>query len=201
MSGMAVETSQHFPGPASTVWPLLCNSHMDGSPRFWFRFGIPQPVECRLPDGHGGVGSERQCVSDQGIVHQRILEWIPEQRLLFRMEKTDLRFQRYVREIVDTFDLRVQGDGVTVTRRTEVALKGRLQWLKSFALYLSLKQVHRYVFRNWLKLAQLPPSTPPTSEPERAGESQFDKPKLTQNSHYLRPGKEVDRREPPAFPL
>jgi hypothetical protein len=160
MSGMSVRTSQHFPGPVSTVWPLLCSSHMDGSPRVWFRFGVPMPVECRLPDGHGGVGSERECVSDQGIVHQRILEWIPEKRLSFRMEKTDLRFQRYVREIVDTFDLRPQGDGVTVTRRTEVIMKGRAQWLKAVALRLSLKQVHRYVFRNWLRLAQQTPHDP-----------------------------------------
>jgi hypothetical protein len=160
MSGTFVQTSQRFPGPASNVWPLLCNSHMDGSPRLWFRFGVPQPVECRLPDGHGGVGSERECISDQGIVHQRILEWIPERRLSFRMEKTDLRFQRYVREIVDTFDLQARVNTVTVTRRTEVVLKGRFQWLKAVALYLSLKQVHRYVFRNWLKLAQLPISIP-----------------------------------------
>jgi hypothetical protein len=127
---------------------------MDGSPRLWFKIGIPQPLECRLPDGHGGVGSERECVSDQGIVRQRILEWIPERRLSFRMERTDLRFRSYVREIVDTFDLRTEGGGVIVTRTTQVLLQGRLQSLRKVALYFSLKQVHRYVFSNWLRLAK-----------------------------------------------
>jgi hypothetical protein len=153
MSGMVVRTSQRFPSPVSDVWPLLCNSTMDGTSRLWFKVGVPRPVECRLPDGQGGIGSERECVSDQGIVHQRILEWVPEKRLSFRMEKTDLRFQRYVREIVDTFDLRVQEGGVTVTRSTKVVLQGPLQLLKKVALYISLKQVHRYVFRNWVRLA------------------------------------------------
>ncbi|MFZ0831009.1 MAG: hypothetical protein WCB18_09615 [Thermoplasmata archaeon] len=155
MNEMFVRTSQQFPSPASKVWTLLCNSRMDGTPVVWFRFGVPQPVECRLPDGQGGVGSERECISDQGVVHQRIIGWIPEKRLSFRMEKTDLRFQRYVREIVDTFDLVSTDAGVWVTRTTGVWTKGRFQSLKMIALHISLKQVHRYVFRNWLRLAKI----------------------------------------------
>ncbi len=107
-----------------------------------------------MPDGHGGVGSERECVSDQGIVHQRILEWVPEKRLSFRMERTDLHFQRYVSEIVDTFDFVATSEGVGVTRTTQVWTKGHFQLLKKFALFLSLTQVHRYVFRNWRRLAK-----------------------------------------------
>jgi hypothetical protein len=154
MRELVVRTRQKFPGPASTVWSLICNSRMDGTSTLLFRLGVPQPVECRVPDSRGGVGSERECVSDQGVVHQRILEWVPEKRLRFRMERTDLRFQRYVSEIVDTFDFDKMPSEVRVTRTTEVGTKGRFQFLKKFLLYLSLKQVHRYVFRNWHRLAE-----------------------------------------------
>jgi hypothetical protein len=154
MKPLMVRTSQSFPGPVRTVWSLVCNSRMDGSSALLFKLGVPQPVECRLPDGHGGVGSERECVSDQGVVHQRILQWIPEKRLSFRMERTDLRFQRYVIEIVDTFDFNTSGARAGVTRTTQVWVKGPFQLLKKVALFLSLKQVHRYVFRNWRRLAE-----------------------------------------------
>jgi len=154
MNEMVVRTRQSFPCPASTVWSLLCNSRMDDRSGLLFRLGVPQPVQCRVTDNQGGVGSERECVSDQGVVHQRILVWLPDKCLSFRMEQTDMRFQRYVREIVDTFDLVARTDGVVVTRTTQVWTKGRFQVLRRFALYLGLKQVHRYVFRNWRRLAE-----------------------------------------------
>jgi hypothetical protein len=151
---MIVQTSWHFRCPASTVWPLLCNSHMDASTTPLFELGVPHPVECRLPDGHGGVGSERECVSEQGVVHQRILVWEPERRLSFRMEDTDIYFLRFVKEIEETFDLVPDNDsGVKVTRTTQVTVKGRFQFLKCCLIYVGLKQVHRYVFRNWRRLA------------------------------------------------
>ncbi|MGA8709657.1 MAG: hypothetical protein ACLP8Y_00085 [Thermoplasmata archaeon] len=65
-----------------------------------------------------------------------------------------MNFQKFVREIVDTFDLVATEAGVMVTRTTEVATKGRFQFLKKLVLYFGLKKVHRYVFRSWLRLAQ-----------------------------------------------
>jgi len=157
-----VRTSQTFPCPASTVWSLLCNSRMDGTSSLLFKLGVPQPVQCRVTDGHGGVGSERECISDQGVVHQRILVWVPNKRLSFRMEQTDMRFQRFVREIVDTFDLVATSSGVVVTRTTEVSTKGRSQLLKRFPLFLGLKKVHRYVFLSWRRQVKqgIPPPNP-----------------------------------------
>jgi hypothetical protein len=136
------------------AWSLICNSRMDGSSTLLFKLGVPQPVRCQMPDGRGGVGSERECVSDQGVVHQRILVWEPEKCLSFRMEQTDLGFQRYVREIRERFDLVTTQVGVEVTRTTTVWTKGRWQVLKQLALFVSLKQVHRYVFRNWVDTAR-----------------------------------------------
>jgi len=160
MREMVIRTQQSFSSSASTVWSLICNSRMADESPLLFKLGIPQPVECRVPDGHGGVGSDRECVSDQGVVHQRILEWAPEKRLSFRMEWTNMRFQRYVSEILDTFDLVATNEGVGVTRTTQVWAKGRFQFLKRFVLFLCLKQVHRYVFRNWRRLANLGTPSP-----------------------------------------
>ena len=150
---MSVRTRRAFLRPASSVWPLLCNSRMDSSANPLFRLGVPHPVECRLPNGHGGVGSERECLSDQGVVHQRILAWSPEKHLSFRMEQTDLSFRRFVGDMVDTFDLVPTSTGVTVSRTTKVWVKGRLSFLKKWLLFLGVKQVHSYVFRNWQRLA------------------------------------------------
>jgi uncharacterized protein YndB with AHSA1/START domain len=166
MTELVVRTRQTFAAPAGTVWALLCNSRMDDASSLWFKLGVPHPVECRVPDGHGGVGSERECVSDQGIVHQRILEWVPESRLSFRMEDTDLRFRRYVSGIVDTFDLVATGTGVSVTRTTRVSAKGRFRIFRKVALFFSLMQVHRYVFRNWRRLAK---RGTPSGTPHEAG--------------------------------
>jgi len=149
-----VRTRQSFDCPASTVWSMLCNSRMDGTSKLLFRLGVPQPVQCRVTDGHGGVGSERECISDQGVVHQRILEWVPNQTLSFRMERTDMSFQKFVREIGDTFEIVPTRVGVVVTRTTRVSTIGRFPVFRRATLYLGLKQVHRYVFQNWRRLAQ-----------------------------------------------
>jgi hypothetical protein len=74
------------------VWPLLCNSKMTESAPLLFKFCIPKPVECRLKTGVGAVGSERQCVSNLGIINQRITCWEENRRLAFEMKDTDLYF-------------------------------------------------------------------------------------------------------------
>jgi hypothetical protein len=160
MTVLVVRTRRTFRQPAELVWPLLCNSRMDGSNSPLFRLGVPRPVQCRLPDGVGGVGSERECVSDQGVVHQRILEWVPYRRLAFRTEQTELYWRRFAEEMVESFDLVPTDVGVDVTRTTRVAVRGSFGLVTGWLLYLGLKQVHRYVFRNWLRLAELGPAAP-----------------------------------------
>jgi polyketide cyclase/dehydrase/lipid transport protein len=123
---------------------------MAAPPRMPFLPGVPEPVLCQLPAGSGGIGSERECVSRQGTVRQRILEWVPEKRVSFRMERTDLGFRSLVDEMVDTIDLVPRGAGVDVTRTTQIRVKGRFRFAKGWLVLLGVKQVHRYVFRNWL---------------------------------------------------
>ena len=66
------------------------------------------------------------------------------------MIDSDMFFRTHVRTVVDSFDLEaVATDRTRVTRTTEVVLAGRCRTLKSAAVYLGLKIVHRYVFKNW----------------------------------------------------
>jgi hypothetical protein len=160
MREMVVRTSQSFECPASAVWTLMCNSRMDDSSSLFFKLGVPQPLECRVADSQPGVGSERECVSDQGTVHQRILVWAPDKSLSFRMESTDMPFRQYVGGIVDRFELNATPRGVVVIRTTRIDTKGRFQFVTRVALYLSLKKVHRYVFQNWKRLAHAAGTSP-----------------------------------------
>jgi Polyketide cyclase / dehydrase and lipid transport len=148
-----VRTRWTIPGSTRAVWPLLCDSRMDTSGNPLFSLGIPRPVRCQLPAGTGGVGSERECVSDQGAIHQRIVEWVPERRLAFAMESTDLAFHRYVERMSDTIDLAADGSTVTLTRTTRVRVRGPSACWRVPLLYLGIKQVHRFVFANWTRLA------------------------------------------------
>jgi len=150
-----VRTTRQFPCSAGRVWPLLCESEIVPSRHVPFLPGVPRPVACRLPGGEGGVGAERACISDGGVVHQRITEWTPEHRLAFRMERTDLPFRRLVEEVVDTIVLRSNPSGVEVTRTTSVKVNGPLRLLKGALVSLGVKQVHRYVFRSWVRSASV----------------------------------------------
>src|SRR5262245_41981484 len=149
---MLVQTTTLIDRPVDDVWPVLCDSRIQLTPRCpVFYLGAPRPVECRLPTGSGGVGSTRQCVSEQGTIQQRITEWVPPSRLAFRMEGTELAFARCVSNLSDTFELEpVDGRRATILRRTtNVEVSGRLRWAKGVAVYVGLKAVHRFVFRDW----------------------------------------------------
>ena len=122
---MRVRTSIIINKSPAVVWPLLCSSRMDPRIPCFFRLGIPKPVECRLPDGVGGIGARRQCVSDRGIVHQRITHWQEQKILRFQMEDTTLYFRPCVTAIVEEFTLEPVGSERTrLTRTTDIAVAG-----------------------------------------------------------------------------
>ena len=151
---MIVRTTWYFSQPPEIVWPLLCNSRMEPTPSCLFGLGLPQPRQCRLPDGQGGVGSTRQCISDRGVVEQTILIWEEPRHLAFRMDRSDLYFQACVPSIVDDFELVPTADGGTrATRTTSVQVIGWFRWVKRMALRVGLWKIHRFVFRNWERLA------------------------------------------------
>jgi len=149
MTVVRVRTECPFPATVEKLWPLLCDSRVDRRSALLSFLHVPQPIRCRLPGGAGGVGEERECESDQGLVHQRILEWVPRSRLSFRMERATLPQRGWIEGMSDEFDLVPQGAGSLVTRTTQVRVRGRFRIIKGFLLILGLRQVHRIVFRSW----------------------------------------------------
>ena len=116
-------------------------------------------MECRLADGSGGVGATRECVSDKGLIQQTILEWVPEQRLQFEMRETSIYFGPCVDAIIETFVLEPVGDETTkITRTTRFPLKPPARLWASIPMWIGLKSIHRYVFRNWRELAARKPA-------------------------------------------
>lgn len=151
---MIVRTRRWFACAPDTVWPFLLNARMDERSSLLFRLGVPHPQECRMETGSAGVGGKRECRSDAGVVHQRILRWEPGRCLAFRMEGNDLAALRGVSDIEDTFDLVPDRGGTRVARTTVVRLHGRFPRARAVPLYLALKTVHRFVFRNWVRLSE-----------------------------------------------
>jgi len=126
---------------------------MDDSIPLQFRFGIPRPVECKLKNGTGGEGRERQCISDRGVINQRITLWNENRQLKFEMKDTDMYFGKCVTSIKENFDLVECGERRTkITRTTEFKVKGWFGPLKSALVWVGLKNVHRYVFQNWARV-------------------------------------------------
>ncbi|MFC4336256.1 SRPBCC family protein [Salininema proteolyticum] len=147
---MKVRTSHPIPKPIEAVWPLLCDSRTTLPHRsLLFRLGLPRPVECRLPDGEGGVGQQRECVSADGSVTQEITAWEPPYRLEFRMVRTNLIHRLFTDEVVERFELESIAAGSTqVTRTTTVKLKKPF-FLACPFVKLGVRTVHRFVITNW----------------------------------------------------
>lgn len=159
---MIVRTTWHFRQSAEVIWPLLCDSRMQASHAPLFKFGLPQLRQCSLPDGEGGVGRRRQCDSNQGSIRQTILAWEPPFRLAFEMTDSNLPLRRYVTKLVDEFDLRTETNGeTTITRTTHIEIGGRLALIRRWFVWIGLRQIHRFVFQNWERLATA--ATPATS--------------------------------------
>ncbi|MET8526888.1 hypothetical protein [Micromonospora sp. NPDC005172] len=156
---MIVRTRWMMPHPPELLWPALCDSRLELQPRCpVFYLGTPRPTTCRLPEGPGEVGVARQCVSEQGVVRQRITTWEPPVRLAFHMESTDLGFHRFVDQLGDVFELTRTERGTQVTRTTTVTVRGFGRAALYPALWVGLKSVHRFVFRNWQQM-RLSPAT------------------------------------------
>ena len=150
---MHIKTSRRFNVTPEKLWPLLFNSKMDDKQPCYFLCGLPKPIECRLPDT-GGVGATRECVSDKGIIVQNILEWVPNSKLKFELKQTDIYFGPCVKSIVETFEIQKIDEGhSTITRNTDFVIKSPFRLFISVPMAIGLKSIHRYVFKNWRRLA------------------------------------------------
>lgn len=154
MVSLIVKTTCNYNASAAELWPLLFNSKMDNKQPCYLLCGLPKPLECRLPDSQGGVGSTRECVSDKGTIQQLITEWVPGHKLSFQLVKTDLYFGPCVESILEQFELTDNNQaGCQITRTTTFRAKGPLAPVVSIPMFIGLKAIHRYVFSNWKRLS------------------------------------------------
>ena len=151
---MTVQTKSSFAAEPEVLWPLLFGSKMDRKQPCFLLCGLPKPLECRLPDSRGGVGSTRECVSDKGVISQRITEWIPGEKLSFELVKTDIYFGPCMESIVESFHIRRFGpEQSEITRKTTFRVKRPFGIIAAVPMYIGLKAIHRYVFSNWKRLS------------------------------------------------
>ena len=142
----------------STVWAPLCDADMPATAPCEFglgRFGPPRPLRCELPDGTGGVGATRRCVSDRGAVLQRITEWREGERLAFELVAEDAGLGAHVSAMRDAFELApgIHG-GTRLIRRTELVPRGPCPRLRGLALTVAVRRVHRFTMRGFQVVAE-----------------------------------------------
>ena len=147
---MRVKTSWIISRPLEEVFHSLYDSRMEVKPGiFTFSLFTLRPVQCRVPTGEAGVGQTRECISDRGVIYQRITSYTPYEHFSFVMEETTLPVVKCtISSIEEDFVLR-EVEAVEITRTTHIALQPGWRRIFSPLVYLGIKSVHRYVFRNW----------------------------------------------------
>ena len=149
---MIVRTTTVNEATPEEIWPLLCQSRIEGGSSRLFRLGLPRPLECRLPSGPGEVGATRQCISDRGTIRQRITTWEPPRLLKFRMEESDLPVGKILTELDEEFRLEELEPGRTrLTRMTRARGTGIAFHILKPALCCGLRTIHRHVFAGWAR--------------------------------------------------
>ncbi len=143
-----VASAVEIGAPPGRVWPFLTAARMDLPAPLLLRLGLPAPVACR-PGPQPGT---RECVSDRGVVGQRITEWVPPARLSFERVSDTAGLGRWVLSMRDTFTLEALPGGRTRLRRRTV-LRPRCA-LQAPLLRWALAAIHAYVHRNFKHLAE-----------------------------------------------
>ena len=154
-----VSSSVQIAATPQDVWAVLCDARMPLTAPCEFRWGPlspPTPVRCELPDGHGGVGTRRRCVTDRGTVEQQIVEWAVGERLAFELVAEDTGLSRHVRSMRDVFALEpAAAAGITLlTRSTELEAAGPCPRLRGLALSVAVRRVHRFTLRGFKAVAE-----------------------------------------------
>lgn len=154
---MSVTTTIEIEAAAAAVWVRLCDADMPATAPCEFslgRFGPPRPLRCELPEGVGGVGAARRCVTDRGVVEQRVTDWVVNTRLAFEVVAENSGLGPHVIAMRDVFDLRPIVGGVQLTRRTELVPRGPCPRLRGVALKLAVRRVHRYTMQGFKAAAE-----------------------------------------------
>lgn len=147
--------------PPARVWPhVLAFPRIQEPPDYWiFRLGLPCPME--TTNGGNQVGADRQCVFSDGVViHERISEFIPQERLTFEVSEQPTHPESYGHVTLHRgrFDLRDNHDGTTTLIGTSwYTLHVRPLWYFNLWTEDMTRQVHLRVMRHIQRLAESSP--------------------------------------------
>ncbi len=151
---MKIESSWVFDCRPEDVFPHFFFAQMDDSYPMAFRLGIPKPLSCKVLEGAPRVGNTRQCTTDMGYIQQEITELVQDRKLVYEMRDTDVWCRKWVSFLRDTFLLEpIAGGQTRVSRVTEFKGVKAIPVLSTLALWISLKQAHRYAAKNWRRLS------------------------------------------------
>jgi hypothetical protein len=154
MMRVNVESRIDVVASADRVWELLCNAKLPLTAPCCFKIGVPTPRNCTLVSETGGVGAHRQCRTGNGVINQRITEWVPPYKLSFMVESDTLGLEKHIRSMNDTFTIESISGGIRLSRRTAFETHGFLSIPKSCVMKQSVRHIHRYVMRNFKVLAE-----------------------------------------------
>ena len=154
-----VSSSVQIDAPPDAVWAVLCDARMPLTAPCEFRWGAlspPTPVHCELPDGRGGIGTRRRCVTDRGSVEQQITEWMVGERLAFELVSEDTGLSRHVQSMRDVFTLApaTSANRTVLTRSTELEAAGPCPRLRGVALSVAVRRVHHFTLRGFKTVAE-----------------------------------------------
>ena len=153
-----ITSSIGISAPAAAIWSRLCDAEMPTTAPCEFSFaplGPPRPLRCELPEGRGGVGATRRCVTAQGTVAQRITEWVEGERLAFELIEENAGLGRHVEHMSDRFLLAASGAGGTrLVRETQIVPRGPCPRLRGLALSFAVRRVHRFTLRGFKSAAE-----------------------------------------------
>lgn len=155
MDEIRIRTGIRLAAPPERVWPLLCSARMELPVPDCFRVGVPAPRECRTV-GTPGPGATRECVSDRGVVRQRITGWEEGRRLAFERTSDPAGLDRLLEAMHDTFTLEPLPGGATRLTRTTLLRPRRRCGIEGMLLRLVVPHIHRYVHRNFRRLLERP---------------------------------------------
>ena len=154
MAAIVVETSITIFARPTEVWRYLCDARLPLTAPCCFKIGVPKPEACRLVGDMSGVGAQRQCQTDRGVINQTITEWEAPRRLSFAVNSDSIGLGRHIRNMDDTFSIEETVGRVRLIRRTRFSTQGPFSLPKSWLFRAAVKHVHRYVMRNFKALAE-----------------------------------------------
>jgi hypothetical protein len=109
------------------VWPQLVRMHsMNGDQPFLLQIGLPVPNHCTLEGD--GVGAQRTCHFDQGVINQEVTEWQKFERMTVKTTESTLPGRHWLTFKDSSYELTQTPTGTRVERLTSICSRLYPRW-------------------------------------------------------------------------